>query len=280
MLLALKQLDMSTPKTTDDRTVNSWSDEFLKPPIQAGMQTKYGQYAKFSNPKHCMVDTSDEVVLNTYPDGPTAGRIEQTAGVPLEKYEASLWDENFFRKHVLKPKMSQDDHERTELLDFMLNATMMGGMLVILRCLPMLVWNLGQPPMTMVGQMNIEAEIGEMQPKQCKTVVWRGKPVYAYKRSEHMIKQVDDTPMSVLKHPETDIQRFPTKRDMAVVIAICTHLGCIPIPNEGIYMGFFCPCHGSHYDYSGRIRQGPAPLNLEVPPYKWLSEDVLYLGTI
>ncbi|EPY35030.1 ubiquinol-cytochrome c reductase iron-sulfur subunit [Strigomonas culicis] len=142
------------------------------------------------------------------------------------------------------------------------------------------LWYVGQPAMSMVGQMNIEAEIGSLEDRECKTVVWRGKPVFVYKRSERQMKEILETPMSQLKHPETDEARFPEKRDMAVVIAICTHLGCVPIPNEGLFNGFFCPCHGSHYDASGRIRQGPAPLNLEVPPYKWLDENNIYMGKL
>lgn len=79
------------------------------------------------------------------------------------------------------------------------------------------------------------------------------------------------------RHLQTDAERV-VKPNWLVVLGVCTHLGCVPIPNAGDYNGWYCPCHGSHYDGSGRIRRGPAPLNLEVPEYKFLSEDKLLLG--
>ena len=141
------------------------------------------------------------------------------------------------------------------------------------------LWWVGQPRLTLVNESNVEVEIGEMEDKECKTIVWRGKPVYVYARSEGQMKTLSETPMSALKHPETDESRFPNNRRYAVVIAICTHLGCIPSANEGAFGGFFCPCHGSHYDASARIRVGPAPLNLEIPPHRWIDEGTVYLGT-
>ena len=79
------------------------------------------------------------------------------------------------------------------------------------------------------------------------------------------------------RHVQTDAERA-LKPNWLVVLGVCTHLGCVPIPNAGDYNGWYCPCHGSHYDGSGRIRRGPAPLNLEVPEYKFLTEDKLLLG--
>ncbi|CUG84169.1 transmembrane protein, putative [Bodo saltans] len=276
--MVVKQLEMNTPLTAKDKPVNSFGDEFLKPQTNGNMVAKHGQYAKYSDPAFTEVDTSKEVVLNTYPDGTREGRIETTTGVPLKEYNASMWDEDFFRKHILKPRQPDEAIERARVMDYALNSVMVGFSILMVRYAILPVWYMGQPTMTMVGQMNIEAEIGQLEDKQCKTVVWRGKPVYVYKRSAKQMRDVEETPMSALKHPETDVARFPNNRLLAVCIAICTHLGCIPIPNEGLFGGFFCPCHGSHYDASGRIRQGPAPLNLEVPPHKWVNDETIYLG--
>ena len=80
-----------------------------------------------------------------------------------------------------------------------------------------------------------------------------------------------------LRDPQSDAERAQ-KSDILVVLGVCTHLGCVPLGEAGDFNGWFCPCHGSHYDTSGRIRKGPAPLNLEVPPYKYLSESLLMLG--
>lgn len=277
--LVVKQLEGTAPLTSKDKPVNSFGDEFGKVAVNKEMAAKYGQYAKYSDPKFAEVDTTQEVVLNTYPEGTREGRIETTAGVPLKDYNASMWDEDFFRKHILKPKKPESEADRARVVDYALNSVMLGFSILMIRYAVLPIWYMGMPTMTMVGQLNIEAEIGAMEDKQCKTVVWRGKPVYVYKRSARQLKDMEETPMSALKHPETDIARFPNNRDFAVCIAICTHLGCIPIPNEGLFGGFFCPCHGSHYDASGRIRQGPAPLNLEVPPHKWLTSETIYLGS-
>lgn len=276
--LVFKQLELSSPLTAKDKPVQSWSDEFLKPPVSAEMEKKYGRYAKYSDPELAKVDTTQEVVLNTYPEGSRQGRIENA--MPLKEFDANVWDEKFFRKNILKPKLAADKIDKPRVLDYALNSFMLGFMVYMLRYALLPLWYVGQPRMTMVAQMNIEAEIGTLDEKGCKTVVWRGKPIYVYNRSARQMKEMNEVSMSELKHPETDEARFPTKREHAVVIAICTHLGCIPIPNEGLWGGFFCPCHGSHYDASGRIRQGPAPLNLEVPPYKWVSEDTVYLGKL
>ncbi|EKF31604.1 reiske iron-sulfur protein precursor, putative [Trypanosoma cruzi marinkellei] len=278
--LVFKQLEGSNPLTVKDKPVNSWSDEFLKPPVSKEMLNKHGKYAKYSDPALCTVDTSSEVVLNTYPDGAPQGRIETTAGVALKDYDASMWDEEFFRKYILKPKLPEELEDRARVTDYALNSALLGFVILMARYAVLPLWYVGQPAMSMVGQMNIEAEVGELEDRQCKTIVWRGRPVFVYKRSARQMKELQETPMSALKHPETDEARFPDHREKAVVIAICTHLGCIPIPNEGLYNGFFCPCHGSHYDASGRTRQGPAPLNLEVPPYKWIDDNTIYIGKL
>jgi ubiquinol-cytochrome c reductase iron-sulfur subunit len=83
--------------------------------------------------------------------------------------------------------------------------------------------------------------------------------------------------VGTLRHPQTDAMRV-SKPEWLVVLGICTHLGCVPLSGAGDFGGYFCPCHGSHYDTSGRIRKGPAPLNLEVPQHKFLSDNLLKLG--
>lgn len=108
------------------------------------------------------------------------------------------------------------------------------------------------------------------------TVKWRGKPVFIRHRTEAEIATEVGVSMSALKDPQADQDRAPDP-EWLVVLGICTHLGCVPISNAGDYKGWFCPCHGSHYDASGRIRKGPAPTNLEIPPYK-LDGGKLIIG--
>jgi ubiquinol-cytochrome c reductase iron-sulfur subunit len=114
------------------------------------------------------------------------------------------------------------------------------------------------------------------------TVVWRGKPVFVRSRTEAEIKSAREVPLSELKDPQSDQDRVK-KDQWLVLIGICTHLGCIPLGQKptdqrGPYGGWFCPCHGSAYDTSGRIRQGPAPLNLAVPSYAFTSDTQIRIG--
>jgi ubiquinol-cytochrome c reductase iron-sulfur subunit len=110
-------------------------------------------------------------------------------------------------------------------------------------------------------------------------VFWRGKPIYIMNRTKKQIEEARSVQVSSLPDPATDQSRVKEGHDQwLVVIGICTHLGCIPIAHEGNYDGFFCPCHGSQYDSSGRIRQGPAPANLPVPPYQFVSDTKIQIG--
>lgn len=139
----------------------------------------------------------------------------------------------------------------------------------------------------LVGSMSASAEVlalafsefdlSQLEVGKAVTVKWRGKPIFIRKRSAAEIAVEEAVPMSHLRDQETDEERA-IKSEFIVVIGICPHLGCVPLCDQGEYSGWFCPCHGSHYDLSGRIRKGPAPLNLEVPPYKYISEHVILMG--
>lgn len=106
---------------------------------------------------------------------------------------------------------------------------------------------------------------------------WRGKPLFVRHRSAEEVDDVRNVDMSSLRDPQEDVDRV-VKDDWLVVIGVCTHLGCVPLANSGEFGGYYCPCHGSHYDVSGRIRKGPAPLNLEVPEYTFLDENTMVVG--
>jgi len=122
-----------------------------------------------------------------------------------------------------------------------------------------------------------EFELGDVECGSTITVKWRGKPVFIRHRTPEEISQENSCSMSHLRDQETDEDRC-LKPEWLVVLGICTHLGCVPLGNAGDYNGWFCPCHGSHYDISGRIRKGPAPLNLEVPPYKFVEDTKILIG--
>ena len=106
---------------------------------------------------------------------------------------------------------------------------------------------------------------------------WRNKPLFIRHRPASEIEREEAVSLSDLRDQETDADRVQ-KSQWLIVLGVCTHLGCVPIANSGEYGGYYCPCHGSHYDASGRIRKGPAPLNLEVPPYVFIDETTLIVG--
>ena len=116
---------------------------------------------------------------------------------------------------------------------------------------------------------SVEVDLASITLGQTVTVKWRGKPVFIKHRTPEQIAEVA-APVADLRHQQKDAERVQDPAWL-IVLGVCTHLGCVPIPNAGDYNGWYCPCHGSHYDGSGRIRRGPAPLNLEVPSYRFLS---------
>ncbi len=126
---------------------------------------------------------------------------------------------------------------------------------------------------------SIEVDLSAIKIGEEKKVMWRGKPVFVKRRTKKEIDQARNVELSELKDPEKDEDRVKKGKDeWLVTIGICTHLGCVPIGGEGEYNGWFCPCHGSQYDTSARIRKGPAPKNLAIPPYEFVSDNRIKIG--
>lgn len=118
-----------------------------------------------------------------------------------------------------------------------------------------------------------------MERGQSIKVMWRGKPVFIRNRTDMEIEESKAVDLSDLRDPQTDEERTkPGHEQWLVMVGVCTHLGCVPLGEAGDFGGWFCPCHGSHYDTAGRIRKGPAPLNLEVPDYQFISDDRILVG--
>ena len=127
-----------------------------------------------------------------------------------------------------------------------------------------------------------EVDLSNINVGQAKTVKWRGKPVFIRRRTSEEILEANDVDLKSLRHPENDKNRVQ-KEEWLVLLGVCTHLGCVPLgqkmsDSKGEYNGWFCPCHGSHYDSSGRIRKGPAPENLAVPPYTFINDTTIKIG--
>lgn len=129
---------------------------------------------------------------------------------------------------------------------------------------------------------SIEVDISQIPLGEARTVMWRGKPVFIRHRTPEQIKAAEEVDLAQLGDKQADSDRVK-KPEWLIVVGVCTHLGCIPVGQKmsdahGDYGGWFCPCHGSHYDTSGRIRKGPAPKNLAVPPYEFVSDTVVKIG--
>lgn len=128
-----------------------------------------------------------------------------------------------------------------------------------------------------LAMASLEVDLSNIDLGKTVTVKWRGKPVFIRHRTEHDIEKANEVDLHSLRDPEADEARV-INPEWLVVVGVCTHLGCVPLPNAGDYGGWFCPCHGSHYDTSGRARKGPAPKNLEVPEYKFMDDNRLLVG--
>ena len=138
------------------------------------------------------------------------------------------------------------------------------------------------PSADVLALSTTEVDISSIEEGQSITVVWRGKPVFVRHRTAEEISKAAEGDGADLVDPQKDADRAE-KPEWLIMVGICTHLGCIPMGNKtgefkGDFNGWFCPCHGSHYDTSGRIRKGPAPKNLEIPPYAFLDDTTIKIG--
>lgn len=124
---------------------------------------------------------------------------------------------------------------------------------------------------------SLEVDLSAIDEGNTVTVKWRGKPVFIRHRTAKEIENSNEVTKAELRDAQLDSERV-VNPEWLIVIGVCTHLGCVPLANAGEYGGWFCPCHGSHYDVSGRIRKGPAPYNLEVPDYKFLTDTNVLIG--
>jgi ubiquinol-cytochrome c reductase iron-sulfur subunit len=132
---------------------------------------------------------------------------------------------------------------------------------------------------TVAAGAPVEIDLAPVAEGQMIKVFWRSKPIFIFHRSKKDIDAARKDDTASLPDPEPDAKRVKEGHEQwLVVIGICTHLGCIPLSRQGAYEGWFCPCHGSVYDTAGRIRQGPAPTNLVLPPYAFTSDTKIQIG--
>ncbi|WP_439272006.1 ubiquinol-cytochrome c reductase iron-sulfur subunit [Pseudochrobactrum sp. HB0163] len=187
--------------------------------------------------------------------------------------------------------MSAHDTTEPTRRDFLYIATGMAGVVGAAG----LAWpfiDQMRPDASTLAAASIEVDVSSLTEGASLTVKWRGKPVFIRNRTAKEIEAAQNTPLSALKDPvarnanlpadaqATDIDRSAGegKENWIVMIGVCTHLGCVPLGESGEFGGWFCPCHGSTYDTAGRIRSGPAPENMHIPQFSFISDTVIKIG--
>ncbi|OSM06950.1 ubiquinol-cytochrome c reductase iron-sulfur subunit [Magnetofaba australis] len=170
-----------------------------------------------------------------------------------------------------------NEHAEENRRDFLITATSAVGVVGVgLAAWPFIdSWS---PAANVLAAATTEVDVSSIAEGQMITVPWQGKPVFILHRNAEQIALAKESDKADLPDPQNDADRVK-QDEWLVVLAICTHLGCVPQPvGTSDFGGFLCPCHGSHYDTSGRIRKGPAPRNLEVPYYEFKDDSTLVIG--
>ena len=163
--------------------------------------------------------------------------------------------------------------------DFLYIATGAVGAVGVAATVVPLISQMNPDASTIAAGAPIEVDLTPITAGQVIKVFWRGKPIFINHRTPKEIEEARKVELASLPDPEPDEKRVKQGKDQwQVLVGICTHLGCIPLAHSGNYNGYFCPCHGSQYDTSGRIRSGPAPTNLPLPPYEFVSDTKIRIG--
>ena len=180
-----------------------------------------------------------------------------------------------------KNKLLEPDKDSNNRRDFLyLSSITIGGVGVAAFMWPFL--KSMNPAEDTLALGSIEVDLSDISIGQSITVKWRGRPVFIRRRTQEEIVEANSVDVASLRDPMEDKDRVQ-QEEWLVLEGVCTHLGCVPLgqkmtDTKGEYNGWFCPCHGSHYDTSGRVRKGPAPDNLPVPPYKFISDTKIIIG--
>ena len=180
---------------------------------------------------------------------------------------------SYIRYLKLYLKMSEKKVKRR---DFIFTATYAVGAVGVAATVWPLVDQMN-PDASVKALASTEVDVSSVEPGKTITVLWRGKPVFIKRRTQNEIDEARSVRMEDLPDPEKDEDRAKNP-EWLVMLGVCTHLGCVPLNDKRDYNGWFCPCHGSHYDTSGRIRKGPAPTNMSIPNYEFLENNIIKIG--
>jgi len=170
--------------------------------------------------------------------------------------------------------MSKKIHSKRR--DFLFTTTYAVGAVGIAAAIWPLVDQMN-PDSSVKALSTTEVDITNVEPGKTITVLWRGKPVFIRRRTKEEIDEAELVDLKDLKDPEKDSDRVKNP-EWLVMVGVCTHLGCVPLDGKGEFNAWFCPCHGTHYDTSGRVRKGPAPKNLEIPKYEFVNNNIIKIG--
>ncbi len=177
-------------------------------------------------------------------------------------------------QNSLSDKSPKDESRRKLLTTTAYTAAGIGAACAILPFIDSL-----NPSSDVQALASVEVDLSNIKVGEEKKVMWRGKPIFIKRRTKEEIEAAKKVELAELRDPQADSDRVkPGREEWLITIGICTHLGCIPINGQGEYKGWFCPCHGSQYDTSARIRKGPAPKNLEIPPYEFINDTKIKIG--
>lgn len=179
------------------------------------------------------------------------------------------------KKKTTETKVQQVDEEKRDFIVLAASATAaVGGASALWPFIDSM-----NPAADVLSLATIEVDISAIEPGQSITAMWRGKNIFIRRRTAKEVEEAKSVSLEELPHPESDADRTKSgKEEWLVLVGICTHLGCIPLGEKGDFGGWFCPCHGSHYDVSGRIRKGPAPENLAIPKYEFVNDSTIKIG--
>eukprot|EP00386_Alphamonas_edax_P014477 GDKI01044467.1.p1 GENE.GDKI01044467.1~~GDKI01044467.1.p1 ORF type:complete len:369 (+),score=58.18 GDKI01044467.1:41-1108(+) len=218
-------------------------------------------------------NSSEPAIETAFKMSPDNVRPVGHENMPIPKDTVAY--ENFtFNEHRLAP-----GHADRRTFHYLMTAGSWAASLSFVRAALCTTMHFAWIGKDLMSAGSVEVDLGSLEVGQNMSVKYRGKPVFIRHRTPEQIaiSRKDDALMPTMKDPQLDADRAP-KPHFLIVMGVCTHLGCIPVPDEGTWKGYFCPCHGSHYDLSGRIRAGPAPSNLEIPPYVYLSDTSIKIG--
>lgn len=204
--------------------------------------------------------------------GPITCRALAHTDIQFPDYSA------YRRPSTMDPaKKNIETEDQRKVFSYLMTATVATGGAITAKAAVTRLINSLAPSRDVLALATVEVKLNEIPPGKNAIIKWRGKPLFVRHRTPAEIEASTSVNLADLRDPEADAARVK-KPEWLVLIGVCTHLGCVPISNKGDYNGYYCPCHGSHYDASGRVRKGPAPANLEVPEYIFKDDETIVVG--